>query len=156
GTGDGESGRRGQREARLGLARCLPGDYAPPGRGCAGRRAARGRGLGAQLHSRSGATRAPVRPRHRASRNVRSEWQVSRVRSRFEIAGEPDPDVGGGLVALQEGLTMRRSISIGGLSIMFALLLALWEVYFFGFAGDHLFGPLEGSLGWFTPDRLGF
>jgi hypothetical protein len=51
---------------------------------------------------------------------------------------------------------MRRPFSIGGLSIAFALLLAIWEVYFFGFAGEHLFGPLEGSLGWFTPDRLGF
>ena len=51
---------------------------------------------------------------------------------------------------------MRRSISIGGLSITFALLLAIWEVYFFGFAGEHLFGSMEGSLGWFTPDRLGF
>jgi hypothetical protein len=51
---------------------------------------------------------------------------------------------------------MRRSISIGGLSITFALLLALWEVYFFGFAGEHRLGSQEGSLGWFTPDRLGF
>ena len=51
---------------------------------------------------------------------------------------------------------MRRSFSISGLSITFALLLALWEVYFFGFAGEHLFKPLEGSLGWFIPDRLGF
>ena len=51
---------------------------------------------------------------------------------------------------------MRRSFSIGGLSITFALLLALWEVYFFGFAGEHRLGSLDGSLGWFTPDRLGF
>jgi len=51
---------------------------------------------------------------------------------------------------------MRRSISIGGLSITFALLLALWEIYFFGFAGEHRLGSLDGSLGWFTPDRLGF
>ena len=49
-----------------------------------------------------------------------------------------------------------RSFSISGLSITFALLLALWEVYFFGFAGEHRLGSLEGSLGWFTPDRLGF
>ena len=42
---------------------------------------------------------------------------------------------------------MRRSFSISGLSITFALLLALWEVYFFGFAGEHSIGPLEGSLG---------
>jgi hypothetical protein len=37
-----------------------------------------------------------------------------------------------------------------------ALLLALWEVYFFGFAGEHLLGWLDGKLGWFTPNRLGF
>jgi hypothetical protein len=46
-------------------------------------------------------------------------------------------------------------LSISGLSILLALLLALWEVYFFGFAGHGLFGTLEGKLGWFTPDRLG-
>jgi hypothetical protein len=49
-----------------------------------------------------------------------------------------------------------RNLSISGLSIVFALLLALWEVYFFGFAGEPLLGSLDGSLGWFTPDRLGF
>jgi hypothetical protein len=46
-------------------------------------------------------------------------------------------------------------LSVSGLSILFALLLAVWEVYFFGFAGHRLFGALEGKLGWFTPDRLG-
>ena len=50
---------------------------------------------------------------------------------------------------------MIRGLSISGLSILLALLLALWEVYFFGFAGHGLFGTLEGKLGWFTPDRLG-
>ncbi len=40
-----------------------------------------------------------------------------------------------------------RHLSVSGLSIMFALLLALWEVYFFGFAGEH---------GLFTSERLGF
>ena len=35
-----------------------------------------------------------------------------------------------------------------------ALLLALWEVYFFFYAGSA--GRMEGTLGWFTPDRLGF
>jgi hypothetical protein len=53
-------------------------------------------------------------------------------------------------------MTRRRYLSISGLSIAFALLLALWEVYFFGFAGEHLLGSLEGRFGWFTPDRLGF
>jgi hypothetical protein len=52
---------------------------------------------------------------------------------------------------------MRKGhLSVAGLSIVFALLLALWEVYFFGFAGEHLLGRLEGTVGWFTPDRLGF
>ena len=46
-------------------------------------------------------------------------------------------------------------LSISGISILLALLLALWEVYFFGFAGHGVFGPLAGTLGWFTPDRLG-
>lgn len=46
-------------------------------------------------------------------------------------------------------------LSVSGLSIVFALLLALWEVYFFGFADDRLFARFEGTLGWFTPDRLG-
>jgi hypothetical protein len=35
-----------------------------------------------------------------------------------------------------------------------ALLLAVWEVYFFFYAGSA--GRMEGTLGWFTPDRLGF
>jgi hypothetical protein len=52
---------------------------------------------------------------------------------------------------------MRRGgMSVSGLSITFALLLALWEVYFFGFAGEHLLGPLDGTVGLFTPERLGF
>jgi hypothetical protein len=42
----------------------------------------------------------------------------------------------------------RRNLSIGGLSILFALLLAVWEAYFFGFAGEHLSGSLDGTLGW--------
>ena len=45
-------------------------------------------------------------------------------------------------------------LSISGLSALLAMLLAVWEVYFFLFAGSA--GPLEGTLGWFTPDRLGF
>ena len=50
---------------------------------------------------------------------------------------------------------MRRShFSVAGLSIILALGLAIWEVYFFWYAGT--FGSIEGSLGWFTPDRLGF
>jgi hypothetical protein len=41
--------------------------------------------------------------------------------------------------------------SISGLSILLALGLGLWEWYFFFYEGSG-----EGSLGWFTPDRLGF
>jgi hypothetical protein len=50
---------------------------------------------------------------------------------------------------------MRRShFSVAGLSIILALGLAIWEVYFFWYAGT--LGGMEGSLGWFSPDRLGF
>ncbi len=50
---------------------------------------------------------------------------------------------------------MRKGgLSIAGLSVLFALGLAAWEVYFFWFAGS--FKHLEGSVGIFTPDRLGF
>src|SRR5215467_13563907 len=50
---------------------------------------------------------------------------------------------------------MRKGhLSVAGLSVLFALGLAAWEVYFFWFAGS--FKNLEGTLGWFTPDRLGF
>jgi hypothetical protein len=51
---------------------------------------------------------------------------------------------------------MRRGFSISGLSIFLALALAAWEVYFFWYGGQRLLGDLHGSLGWFTPDRLGF
>ena len=50
---------------------------------------------------------------------------------------------------------MRRShVSIAGLSVLFALGLAAWEVYFFWLGGTRFFGSLEGSVGIFTPDRL--
>jgi hypothetical protein len=48
----------------------------------------------------------------------------------------------------------KSSISVSGLSVMFALGLAAWEVYFFWFAGS--FRQYEGTLGLFTPNRLGF
>ena len=41
--------------------------------------------------------------------------------------------------------------SVSGLSILMALALGLWELYFFLYGGRW-----EGPLGWFTPDRLGF
>jgi hypothetical protein len=50
---------------------------------------------------------------------------------------------------------MRRfNLSVSGLSTTLAMGLALWEVYFFFFAGSA--GRLGGTLGIFTPDRLGF
>jgi hypothetical protein len=50
---------------------------------------------------------------------------------------------------------MRRfNLSVSGLSTTLAMGLALWEVYFFFFAGNT--GRLAGTLGIFTPDRLGF
>jgi hypothetical protein len=45
-------------------------------------------------------------------------------------------------------------MSVSGLSTTLAMGLALWEVYFFFFAGSA--AKLGGSLGLFTPDRLGF
>lgn len=50
---------------------------------------------------------------------------------------------------------MRRGgLSIAGVSILFALALAAWEVYFFWYPGS--FPEVNGRLGLFTPDRLGF
>ena len=50
---------------------------------------------------------------------------------------------------------MRKGgLSIAGVSILFALGLAAWEVYFFWYAGS--FPELDGKIGLFTPDRLGF
>jgi hypothetical protein len=48
----------------------------------------------------------------------------------------------------------RSTMSVSGLSTTLAMLLAAWEVYFFFFAGS--FTALNGTVGIFTPDRLGF
>jgi hypothetical protein len=48
----------------------------------------------------------------------------------------------------------KSSVSVAGLSVLLALALAVWEVYFFWYAGS--FKGVEGKLGLFTPDRLGF
>jgi hypothetical protein len=48
----------------------------------------------------------------------------------------------------------RLNMSVSGLSTSLAMGLALWEVYFFFFAGS--FSSLQGTVGLFTPDRLGF
>src|SRR6266576_4230250 len=50
---------------------------------------------------------------------------------------------------------MRRGhLSVAGMIVLFAVGLALWEVYFFWFAGS--FPSLNATLGLFTPERLGF
>lgn len=46
-------------------------------------------------------------------------------------------------------------LPLSGLSVLLALVLAIWEIYFFWGAGRNLFG-VDGTLGFFTPDRLGF
>jgi hypothetical protein len=46
-------------------------------------------------------------------------------------------------------------LPLSGMSVLLALMLAVWEIYFFWGAGRNLFG-LDGTLGFFTPDRLGF
>jgi hypothetical protein len=46
-------------------------------------------------------------------------------------------------------------LSLSGISVLLALALALWEIYFFWGAGRNLLG-LDGTLGAFTPNRLGF
>jgi hypothetical protein len=48
----------------------------------------------------------------------------------------------------------KLNMSVSGLSTSLAMGLALWEVYFFFFAGS--FSSLQGTIGLFTPDRLGF
>src|SRR6266487_3925125 len=45
-------------------------------------------------------------------------------------------------------------LSAAGLSVLFALGLAVWEVYFFWFAGT--FKSMGGVFGLFTGERLGF
>jgi hypothetical protein len=55
---------------------------------------------------------------------------------------------------LQEVIMRKTHLSAAGLSVLFALGLAVWEVFFFWFAGS--FGGLEGIFGIFTAERLGF
>ena len=54
--------------------------------------------------------------------------------------------------------TSRRKfhLSLSGLSIAFALGLALWEWYFFFVAGTPPLENVAGRLGFFIPNRLGF
>jgi hypothetical protein len=48
----------------------------------------------------------------------------------------------------------KEGISVAGMSVLLALGLAVWEIYFFWFAGR--FTNLQGPLGWFSSERLGF
>jgi hypothetical protein len=48
----------------------------------------------------------------------------------------------------------KERISVAGMSVLLALGLAVWEIYFFWFAGSLT--NLEGPLGWFSSERLGF
>jgi hypothetical protein len=54
----------------------------------------------------------------------------------------------------QEVIMRKSHLSAAGLSVLFALGLAIWEVYFFWFAGS--FPGLEGVFGIFSSERLGF
>jgi hypothetical protein len=55
---------------------------------------------------------------------------------------------------MKEPSMRRGGLSVAGVSILFALALAAWEVYFFWFAGS--FPEMNGRLGLFTAERLGF
>ena len=48
-----------------------------------------------------------------------------------------------------------KGISMGTVSVLLAVLLAAWEIYFFWFSGHHALGPLDGAIGLFAADRLG-
>jgi hypothetical protein len=60
------------------------------------------------------------------------------------------------VAATRKKATHYAYLSLSGLSVLFALALAVWEMYFFWEAGRGLFGQLDGALGIFTPERLGF
>jgi hypothetical protein len=48
----------------------------------------------------------------------------------------------------------KERISVAGMSVLLAVGLAVWEIYFFWFAGSLT--SLEGPLGWLSSERLGF
>src|ERR1700674_2274949 len=50
----------------------------------------------------------------------------------------------------------KKHLSLSWGSFAAAVILAFIEVYFFWFAGKDVLGSLDGKLGLFTPDRLGF
>ena len=59
-------------------------------------------------------------------------------------------------MAARERKVHYAHLSLSGMSVLLALALAVWEVYFFWEGGRNLFGPLSGSVGVFMPERLGF
>jgi hypothetical protein len=59
-------------------------------------------------------------------------------------------------MAAEKGKHKVSHFSLSGISVLLALGLAAWEVYFFWGAGRNLLGSLDGSVGVFTPGRLGF
>jgi hypothetical protein len=70
------------------------------------------------------------------------------ARRKAEMSGRGEPGFD------QEAVMHKTTRSVAGMSVLFALALAAWEVYFFWFAGS--FKNLEGIVGVFTPERLGF
>src|SRR5262249_32158435 len=73
-----------------------------------------------------------------------SRNQVPRARTNFGLGEWPRGRASG------ETDMRKGHISVAGLSVLFALGLAAWEVYFFWFAGS--FKNLEGTVGLFGPD----
>jgi hypothetical protein len=53
-------------------------------------------------------------------------------------------------------LTPRTGFSASGMSIIAAVLLALWELYFFLLAGTNWTGKWDLDIPLFRPERLGF
>jgi hypothetical protein len=53
-------------------------------------------------------------------------------------------------------MTPRHSFSASGMSIIAAVLLALWELYFFLLAGTNSMGKWGLDIPLFRPERLGF
>jgi hypothetical protein len=61
------------------------------------------------------------------------------------------------MTAVQPAQQVKRAhFSLAGGSIFAAVVLTLVEVYFFWAAGRDALGSLDGTVGIFTPDRLGF
>jgi hypothetical protein len=59
-----------------------------------------------------------------------------------------------GVASTSEAIMQKSGLSVAGMSVLVALALAAWEVYFFWYAGS--FKGMDGKLGWFMQERLGF